>query len=124
MIAEYDLLMHYNDVSIADMTNTYNRLHKERLNIDVTVDFCFGSIFAHMMSGYSSMYYSYMWSLVYAKDMFHSKFKNNVLDQHNGVLLRDMVLSKGGSVNSVDSLRLFLGREPSVDAFASDLEAK
>jgi thimet oligopeptidase len=119
MIAEYDLLMHFNDVTMADLTNVYNRLHKERIGIDITVDFCFGSVFAHMMSGYSSMYYSYLWSLVYAKDIFHTKFKGDVLNSHNGKLLRDIVLAKGGSVNSADSLKQFLGRDPSIQAFVN-----
>lgn len=121
MIAEYDFLLHFNDITISDMTDVYKRLHKERIGIEITFDFCFGSVFAHMMSGYSSMYYSYLWSLVYAKDIFHSKFKGDVLNSHNGKLLRDIVLAKGGSVNSIDSLRQFLGREPSVLAFASEL---
>jgi Zn-dependent oligopeptidase len=55
--------------------------------------------------------------LVYAKDMFRTKFINHELDLAVGELYKKEILSYGGSRPSIESLKKFLGREPSSDAF-------
>jgi len=77
--------------------------------------------FGHLMGGYDAGYYGYAWSLVYAKDLF-SVFKNNLLDPELGMKLRMVVLSKGSIRDSMESIRLFLGREPNNEAFIKSLE--
>jgi len=39
------------------------------------------------------------------------------LNPHIGRLYRKIILAPGGSRDSIESLRLFLGREPSIDAY-------
>ena len=78
-------------------------------------DYTFAS-FGHL-NGYSSMYYTYMWSLAIAKDMaapFHAKGLMNVETAH---AYRDKVLSAGGSRDAADSVADFLGRPYNLDAF-------
>lgn len=68
------------------------------------------------MFGYDSSYYGYLWSKVYAIDLF-SFFKSNPMDKELGLRLREEILSKGGSLDGMDLLRNFMGREPNPDAY-------
>jgi thimet oligopeptidase len=73
------------------------------------------------MGGYAAGYYGYAWSLVYAKDLF-SVFKDGkLLDQELGIRFRDQVLSQGSLRKSMESIKIFLGREPSSDAFINSI---
>lgn len=83
-------------------------------------DTYFYASFGHL-NGYSSLYYTYMWSLVIAADM-HSEFlkkglRNSDLAQH----YRDTVLAPGGKKDAAELVEDFLGRPYSFDAFANDL---
>lgn len=72
--------------------------------------------FGHLM-GYAAGYYGYLWSLVYAQDMF-SVFENNgVMDIDTGLRYRDIILSNGGSRDELEMVIEFLGREPNQDAY-------
>ena len=72
--------------------------------------------FGHLM-GYAAGYYSYLWALVYAQDMFSVFEKNGVMDVKTGLKFRDVILSNGGSRDELEMVREFLGREPNQDAF-------
>ena len=72
--------------------------------------------FGHLM-GYAAGYYSYLWALVYAQDMFSVFEKNGVMDVKTGLKYRDIILSNGGSRDELEMVREFLGREPNQDAF-------
>eukprot|EP01095_Lingulamoeba_sp_RSL-Kostka_P012910 TRINITY_DN5214_c5_g3_i1.p1 TRINITY_DN5214_c5_g3~~TRINITY_DN5214_c5_g3_i1.p1 ORF type:complete len:663 (+),score=254.49 TRINITY_DN5214_c5_g3_i1:1-1989(+) len=68
--------------------------------------------FGHITGGYSSSYYSYLYSEVFAADLF-AKFKEEgIFSKDTGKRYRDIVLSRGGSEDSINSLKEFLGREP------------
>ncbi|GAO13214.1 hypothetical protein UVI_02025630 [Ustilaginoidea virens] len=53
--------------------------------------------------------------------MFHTFFKQDPMDGKEGRRYRKLVLEKGGSQEELDTLRGFLGREPSTEAFYKDL---
>jgi len=72
--------------------------------------------FGHL-DGYSAIYYTYMWSLVMAKDMFSRFDRNNLLDPVPAMLYRKTVLEPGGSKPAAELLEDFLGRKPSFDAY-------
>ena len=77
--------------------------------------------FGHI-NGYSSMYYTYMWSLVLAKDLF-TRFKaQGLLDAETARAYRGAVLEPGGAVDAADMVRTFLGREHTFTAFEEWLE--
>ena len=77
--------------------------------------------FGHLMGGYDAGYYGYLSSQVYSTDMFHSVFKANPMDGKEGRRYRKQVLEKGGSRDEMESLKEFLGREPSGEAFYREL---
>ena len=72
--------------------------------------------FGHLM-GYAAGYYSYLWALVYAQDMFSVFEKNGVMDVNTGLRYRDIILANGGSRDELGMVKEFLGREPNQDAF-------
>ena len=72
--------------------------------------------FGHLM-GYAAGYYSYLWALVYAQDMFSVFEKNGVMDVKTGKRYRDLILANGGSRDELGMVKEFLGREPNQNAF-------
>jgi len=65
--------------------------------------------FGHL-DGYSAVYYTYMWSLVIAKDMFSAFDKANLLDPKIPTRYRQVVLAPGGSKPAAQLVQDFLGR--------------
>jgi thimet oligopeptidase len=80
----------------------------------------FQASFGHL-HGYSAIYYTYMWSLVIAKDLF-SSFQGDVMDRAVAQRYRDTILAAGGSKDASDLTRDFLGREYSTEPFQRWLE--
>jgi thimet oligopeptidase len=80
----------------------------------------FQAAFGHLI-GYGASYYGYMWSNVYAEDMFSEFEKNGVLDKKPGMKYRNIILAKGGSEEPMDLVKEFLGREPNNSAFMKSL---
>ena len=75
--------------------------------------------FAHIFSGdgYSSGYYSYMWSEVMDADAFAAFDEaGDPFDPITAARLEKTVLSSGGSVDAADLYTAFRGRMPGVDA--------
>jgi thimet oligopeptidase len=79
----------------------------------------FEASFGHL-TGYASQYYGYLWSKVYAQDMF-SVFASDPLEPKTGDRFRRMVLAKGGSDDALNLVKNFLGREPNNKAFLKTL---
>jgi Zn-dependent oligopeptidase len=76
--------------------------------------------FGHIMHGYEAAYYSYLWSLVYAKDVF-TIFKGREMDPDMGRKYKEQILCQGSIRPSMDSLCEFLGRKPNLDAFIESI---
>lgn len=76
--------------------------------------------FGHL-TGYGAKYYGYMWSKVFALDIFDEIKRHGLLNPLEGQKYVATVLSKGGSKDPNQLLRDFLGREPNQDAFLKDL---
>ncbi|MBA2306859.1 Zn-dependent oligopeptidase [Candidatus Dependentiae bacterium] len=81
--------------------------------------------FLHLPS-YGAKYYGYLWSKVYAKDLFYTIKQHGLLNNAIGERYSAQVIGKGGSKDPQELLKTFLGREPNSDAFFADLglEAK
>lgn len=74
--------------------------------------------FGHL-DGYSSAYYTYMWSLVIAKDLFSAFDRHDLFDPEVAGAYRDKVLAPGGSRDAADLVQDFLGRPYTFDAYAA-----
>ena len=72
--------------------------------------------FGHLM-GYAAGYYSYLWALVYADDMFSVFDKNGLMDKTTGLKYRDIILANGSSRDELEMVVEFLGRQPNQEAF-------
>jgi thimet oligopeptidase len=69
----------------------------------------FQTAFGHL-DGYSAVYYTYMWSLVIAKDMFAQFDQDHLLEPGVATRYRDCVLAPGGSEPAHQLVECFLGR--------------
>ena len=72
--------------------------------------------FDHLLD-YSASYYGYLWSEVYAADMFSVFEANGIFDIESGMRFRQIILEKGGSENPMSLVENFLGRKPDNNAF-------
>jgi thimet oligopeptidase len=82
----------------------------------------FEESFTHL-DGYSAIYYTYMWSLVIAKDMFTVFSKQGLLNPEAARLYRRTVLEPGGSKPAADLVKDFLGRPYTFEAYREWLNA-
>ena len=85
---------------------------------------CFSHIFA---GGYSAGYYSYKWAEVLSADAFsmfeEAGLENNKIIKKIGKNFKDTILSLGGSL-SLETFKLFRGREPKTDSLIKHLGLK
>lgn len=72
--------------------------------------------FGHLRE-YASRYYGYLWSRVFAADLFEKIKRRGLLNPEIGTLYRKKVLAHGGGKDPSELLRDFLGRDPSQKAF-------
>lgn len=94
--------------------------------------------FGHLIGGYDAGYYGYLRfvssmlqsldfllifdsSEVYSTDMFYTVFAKDPMNPKEGRRYRHTVLEKGGSQDEMETLKQFLGREPSTEAFYKEL---
>ncbi len=78
--------------------------------------------FGHL-EGYGPAYYTYLWSLVIAKDL-RTAFGDDLMDAEVGRRYRDAILAPGGTADAADLVERFLGRPTSFDAFEAWLATR
>ncbi len=105
----------------ADTTKTFGRLMEEVMLVPMTPGTHPEASFGHIMGGYDAGYYGYLWSEVFAQDMFSRFEKAGPLDPKTGASYRREILEPGSSREESDSLRAFLGREPSDEPFLKSI---
>ncbi len=79
--------------------------------------------FAHLY-GYSSGYYTYMWSLVISKDLLSRFETEGMLNKNTALEYRAAVLAPGGSKDAADLIEDFLDRPYSFEPFGKWLNGK
>ncbi len=105
----------------ADHTLAVRELQQRYDLIDYVDGTHFQASFGHL-SGYTSAYYTYMWSLVIAKDLFSAFDPADLFAAEVAHRYRDRVLAAGGSKDAAQLVRDFLGRDFGFDAFAAWLD--
>jgi len=76
--------------------------------------------FDHLLD-YSASYYGYLWSEVYAHEMFSVFEEGGLLNPAIGSRYREEILEKGGSEDPMNLVINFLGRQPNNQAFLRSL---
>lgn len=121
MLGTYDMNLHTKPKT--DPLPYWREISKEYSTFDAIPEDVYPAQFGHLM-GYSAGYYSYLWSIVFAQDMF-SKFQEaGVLNKPLGLKYRHVILEQGNMKEPMDLLKEFLGREPNQEAFLKSIEEK
>ena len=105
----------------ADLTAGLHDLVGRYGLVALVPDTHFHTGFGHL-DDYSSAYYTYMWSLVIAKDLFSAFDPDDLFAPEVAHRYRDTVLAAGGSRDAADLVEEFLGRPYDNRAFATWLE--
>jgi thimet oligopeptidase len=105
----------------ADHTQAVIDLQQRYDVLDHIVGTHFQASFGHL-PGYTSGYYTYLWSLVIAKDLFSQFDPDDLFDQAVAHRYRDRILARGGSDDAANLVADFLGRPFDFEAFAAWLD--
>ena len=76
--------------------------------------------FGHL-NGYAANYYGYLWSKVFAQDMFSVFQEKGVMNKELGLRYRQEILEKGSTLPENIMLKNFLGRPSNSKAFLKSL---
>jgi thimet oligopeptidase len=71
--------------------------------------------FGHL-EGYSSAYYTYMWSLSLSEDLYTRFETEGIMNPVTDRAYRESVIDPGGTIDAADMVNHFLGRKSSFDA--------
>ena len=115
MLSAIALRLHDRDPHGLDTTEVVFEAAREFSPIVMPEGTAMQASFGHL-EGYTALYYTYMWSLVIAKDM-HSVFTKGLMDHTQALRYRDLVLAPGGTKPAADLVQDFLGRPYGFDAF-------
>jgi len=114
--ASVSLRFHTDDPDKLDMQAEVRKLQEKYTPFRFVEGTSFHTNFGHLQ-GYSALYYTYMWSLVIAKDMLTPFHKNGLMNKEYTFKYRDLILAKGGTKDAADLVKDFLGREFNFKAF-------
>lgn len=101
-----------------DLTERIGELQRQYSVFAALPDTHMHCSFGHL-SGYASAYYTYMWSLVIAKDLFSAFDAGDLFASEVATRYRDRILAPGGSRDAADLVEDFLGRPYTFDAYAA-----
>ncbi|MCG8422134.1 MAG: Zn-dependent oligopeptidase [Proteobacteria bacterium] len=116
----YDIMVHSSGHSI-DTTQLWIDLTSKLTALPPALDTIPQASFAGFMGGYDAGYYGYLWSKVFAQDMFTEFMRAGLDNPAVGRRYRREILEPGGSREPDVLLKNFLGRAVRLDAFYDDL---
>jgi peptidyl-dipeptidase Dcp len=71
--------------------------------------------FRHIVGGYSSGYYSYLWSEVLDADTFEAFKEKGIFDKDTATAYRNKILARGGTMDAMEMYIDFRGHEPQIE---------
>jgi peptidyl-dipeptidase Dcp len=97
--------------------NSFEQASMEKIGLmDEIIPRYKSNYFEHIFAGgYSSGYYSYMWSEVLDKDAFNAFLETSLFDQATATAFRQNILEKGGSEEEMEMYVKFRGKEPTIE---------
>ncbi len=113
--------MEYHTASSVDSTEIYQKAMRDIMMVPVQQGTYPQASFGHLMGGYDAGYYGYLWSEVYAADMFQRFAKEGLLNPVTGADYLRWILQPGGTQDPFVLITGFLGRAPNQDAFLKGL---
>ncbi len=119
LYAQFDMALHTADAKKIQPLDVWKKLEAETA-LGYTPTSEFPGQFGHIMGGYQTGYYGYMWSEVIALDML-SAFGNNLNNPVVGEHYRKTILSQGGQKKAEQLVKDFLGRAPDNKAFFQEI---
>jgi thimet oligopeptidase len=118
VFARVSLSLHDRDPKRVDATALFKDIHNRYLpyaHVDGTYR---ELVFTHLANpGYASAYYTYMWSLVIAKDLLTGFDKNNLSAPGAARRYRDAIFAPGSAKPAATLVRDFLGRPFNANAW-------
>jgi thimet oligopeptidase len=118
-----DLTYHVQPDGVVDSTKVGLDLFEEIELFKAVPNTYFQASFGHLV-GYQAGYYGYQWSLVYASDMFQRFKELGMLNPEAGKYYRSKILARGGTIDGLELVKDYLGREPKMDAYLEHLGLK
>jgi Zn-dependent oligopeptidase len=115
-----DFTYHSDEDGVVDTTAVRTEVYKRTRLFEPVDGLISQASFGHL-NGYHAGYYSYLWSLVYAQDMFSRFEAEGIMNPKTAREYRSKVLAKGGTADALDLVQDFLGRAPNADAFLRHL---
>jgi len=115
-----DLTYHSAPDGKVDTTKVQADLFVEVELFDAVPNTYYQAAFGHLI-GYQAGYYGYQYSLVYACDMFRRFRELGLLNPEAGQYYRKKILARGGSMDEMEIIKDYLGREPQLDAYLEHL---
>jgi thimet oligopeptidase len=116
----YDMLLHSAGPDV-DSTRLWVELTEKLTALPPVPGTIPQASFAGFMGGYDAGYYGYMWSKVYAQDMFTEFERHGLENPEIGMRYRREILAPGATREPDELLQRFLGRPVSFDAFYEEL---
>ena len=113
-----DLTLHeqFDSSNVKSTTEIMSELQNSITNYDYIEGTHMQASFDHLLD-YGASYYGYLWSEVFAADMYSVFEREGVLNQEVGLRFRKTILEKGGTENPMNLVRAFLRRDPNNEAF-------
>jgi Zn-dependent oligopeptidase len=134
----YDIDLHSNKIRLEsggrNLAREFNRYVLKYMKMKRPDTSLYPASLGHLVGGYDAGYYSYMWALVYAQDIY-SEFEKVINDKSAfakasarqsklkevGERYRKEILEVGGSRDELVSVKKFLKRNPSNKAFLKEV---
>jgi thimet oligopeptidase len=116
--AAYSLDLYENQGWAKDSTALVKKTMEQYTPYRYVPETYFQLSFGHL-NGYSAIYYTYMWSLVIAKDLYTPFQSSGIFNTETAGRYRKTVLEPGGSKPAAELVKDFLGRDFNFDAYAA-----
>jgi Zn-dependent oligopeptidase len=100
-----------------DTTAVWARVTKDDTPVPMAPGIHPEAQFTHLMSGYDAGYYVYLWSLVYAQDMFTAFKSGGIENPAVGMRYRRTILEPARTYDPDTEVKNFLGRPMDPAAF-------